>query len=96
MPTIISFRAEFSPDVIEFKNALHKKRIFIQECREIFDQVIPDVVVEMVVDAPYHVIKESAKTVPNGHVMVETMAPCDIINNSMERNRGDNDQTTEG
>lgn len=46
---------------------------------------VPDVLVELRTHTPYEKLKSVALTVADGHVMVETLRPCSLDQNNLQR-----------
>lgn len=80
----VSYRAEFSPDSDRFKDHLFENGIFIAEKKEIYDRTIPDIVVEMKVDASFERVLTLSRDILDGHVITETLKECRWEDNPME------------
>lgn len=83
---IYSFRAECQTDVEGFRQALNAAEISHSiDCRP--DSQFPDVDVELKTDATLEILKTLLRTVPDGHVMVETLRAGPLAENSLERSQ---------
>lgn len=81
----VSFRAEVDLDVKNFKQLLNKNGVYIAEITAMFDRDIPDVVVEMKIDATFDIVVAISREVENGHVINETLKESLWQDNPMER-----------
>ena len=80
-----SFRAECLVDVQAF-NKLLSSRGFISELKtEADDAGLPDVEVEMKAGATLGQLRELLRHVVDGHVILQTLRPVPLSENSLER-----------
>ncbi|HGM8087240.1 TPA: hypothetical protein ACKP9S_003611 [Pseudomonas aeruginosa] len=87
LPTF-SFRAECEQDAVEFLAAVEGNGFSVQ------GTVIPDVTglpdfdVEVRTDANLEQLREVVRTIPDGHVMLQTLRQVPLAGNSLERDYG--------
>lgn len=86
---VYSFRAECPYDIIEFAKDLTTRQIGIVDfsVRPIDGDVrYPDRKVECVLDTDLATVQRVLRSLPDSHVMLQTLHPCPLAENSLERN----------
>ena len=84
---LYSFRAECQADLDKLTLALRTRGIMCS-MRATQDPQFPDCAVELETDATVQAIRDVMRSVEDGHVMVETLRPCQLADNSLERDYG--------
>lgn len=84
---VFSFRAECLVDVETFVHCLANAGVSatIDYHRPGAECPIPDVIAEFKSDAPLDDLREAARMVPDGHVIVQTLRQCLLSQNTLER-----------
>ncbi len=81
-----SFRAECQEDVEQFSIACAKAKTSIVHSEHAQADQAPDVCLEFQSAAPLARIQDILRTIPDGHVMLETLQECPLAENSLKRN----------
>jgi hypothetical protein len=79
-----SFRAECIEDVKSFRTALDKAGV-IYVITVSDDADFPDVEVELSAEVTLEQLRGLMRAVVDGHVMLQTLRPCVLADNSLER-----------
>ena len=82
--TVFSFRAECATDVERFEAECAQDGIHVVLRQEPM-QLGADVKVEMTTPANLEALRAAVRRVPDGHVMLQTMRACALVDNSLER-----------
>lgn len=84
--SVLSYRAECQSDVIRFEHFLLAAQIFHRITKFVPDIPTGEVLVEMEYwDVEYEQIESIMNTLPDCHVMYDTVRPVPMEENSMER-----------
>lgn len=81
--TIYSFRAECLVDVERFLSKANELSIKLTKDNQ--DEVFPDIEIEFESDTDIEGIRNVLRQVVDGHVMIQTLRPVPLSENSLER-----------
>jgi hypothetical protein len=79
-----SFRAEVPVDVVAFKALLNREGV-VSDLNVVGGGELPDVKADMRADAPLERLQELMRQVDDGHVMLQTLRPVPLADNSLVR-----------
>ncbi len=79
-----SFRTECQSDIDRFTELLRVRGI-LHFLRVVPDTIVPDRYVQMESDADIEQIRDAMREVVDGHVMLQTLRPGVLADNSLER-----------
>ena len=86
MLTMYSFRAECMVDVTSFRREVFKAGIATTSIVHLDKDGHPDVTVEMLAtESDITRFRDIAREVEDGHVIVQTLRPCPLSENSLKR-----------
>lgn len=87
--TTYSFRAECIADIEQFASACKSAGLVINNDKpSSIDEMTPDACFEFQATADIETLRTLLSTVPDGHVMLETLRACALSENSLERDYG--------
>lgn len=85
MKNTFSLRAECAHDVNEFKRATIKQSFDVEIRLNQRDPGFPDTSIEFTTKANLEELRTAIRTIVDGHVMLQTLRQCPLLDNSGER-----------